>query len=344
MREQAAAISRCSACGASIDAREAECWICGAAVHRTALPPPRKTASDQRRLPAPEDRPYPYIEDENSSTALMVIPQRASQRPDIKPPVAASPAATARNVRLMRIGIGFAGAGLLLVTLGALSTYFIDRNASTAAAAPQPSPNATLVIVAPAATSAPIATIEPSATVAPATATSIPAATATRDVIAPSSTIPPPTQPPAVTASPTAVVEAGVSDQIYIVQRGDTCARIASAFGVSTADLLRINRLDASCPLQPQQQLIVPSGASRTPTARAPTATRTRAATATPDMSVATPTNTGDAGRTYVVGAGDNCLEIARSFGVTVDNLIRENSLDAQCRLSVNQVLRIPTP
>ncbi|MBN2385829.1 MAG: LysM peptidoglycan-binding domain-containing protein [Anaerolineales bacterium] len=44
----------------------------------------------------------------------------------------------------------------------------------------------------------------------------------------------------------------------YTVQEGDTCAGIASAFGVSVQDLIQANHLDANCRLEPGQVLVIP--------------------------------------------------------------------------------------
>jgi LysM repeat protein len=131
------------------------------------------------------------------------------------------------------------------------------------------------------ATAAPVATEiaapAPTATVAPATATSAPSAT-------PEPTAQPTELPTLVPTEALTPTVAAVADQTYIVQRGDTCSRIATAFGVTVAELIQINQLADNCPLRPDQQLIIPAGAQRTP-ARPAAPAPTRPAAETPAAS-----------------------------------------------------------
>ena len=48
--------------------------------------------------------------------------------------------------------------------------------------------------------------------------------------------------------------------------------------------------------------------------------------------------------RTYIVKAGDNPAAIARQFGTTADDLLKENNIADPRTLQVGQSLRIPTP
>ena len=114
--------------------------------------------------------------------------------------------------------------------------------------------------------------------------------------------------------------------QTHTVAAGETCAEIASRYGISVADLIRVNRtINADCTnLRQGENLRIPSAApttaSGTPTPRA-----------------------GASGRTHTVAAGDTCADIAASFGVSVEALINANGLDADCtNLQLDQVLQIP--
>ncbi len=114
----------------------------------------------------------------------------------------------------------------------------------------------------------------------------------------------------------------------YTVKSGDTCGAIARQFNVAVEDLLRINRnIDAGCGnIHEGDTLRIPS-AGASPTAGAAFGTGP-----TPKPS----------GKNYTVVAGDTCSDIARSYGVKVEDLIALNSLDAACSLKVGQALKIP--
>ena len=113
--------------------------------------------------------------------------------------------------------------------------------------------------------------------------------------------------------------------QTHTVAAGETCAEIASRYGISVADLVRVNRtINADCTnLRQGENLRIPSAA--------------------PSNASGTPTPSGASGRTHTVAAGDTCADIAASFGVSVEALISANGLDADCtNLQLGQVLRIP--
>lgn len=112
----------------------------------------------------------------------------------------------------------------------------------------------------------------------------------------------------------------------HTVAGGETCADIASRYGISVAELIRVNRsINADCTnLREGENLRIPStvptAAAGTPTPRA-----------------------GASGRTHTVAPGDTCADIAASFGVGADALIAANGLDADCtNLQPGQVLQIP--
>lgn len=69
---------------------------------------------------------------------------------------------------------------------------------------------------------------------------------------------------PSTTASPTAGPVLGTgptpkpSGKTYTVVSGDSCDAIARSYGVKLQDLIALNKLDASCPLQIGQVLKIP--------------------------------------------------------------------------------------
>lgn len=130
--------------------------------------------------------------------------------------------------------------------------------------------------------------------------------------------------------SPVAGAGTTSQPQTHTVAAGETCAAIASRYGISVAELIRVNRaINDSCTnLREGDKLRIPAA--------------TTTATATAAAGTPTP-RAGASGRTHKVAPGDTCGAIAASFGVSVDALIRANGLDAACtNLQPGQVLTIP--
>jgi LysM repeat protein len=99
----------------------------------------------------------------------------------------------------------------------------------------------------------------------------------------------------------------------YIVTEKDTLASIASSFGISLAQLAQANDLSSENIISVGQKLIIPS----------------------------TPQDT--ANYIYTVVAGDTCRSIASTFNISIEDLITNNNLPADCStLSIDQVLVIP--
>lgn len=94
--------------------------------------------------------------------------------------------------------------------------------------------------------------------------------------------------------------------------------------------------LNADTPAEAAELLTDPG----TPTA-SPTVTNTPTMTVTPTE---VPTYTPLPPIEYTVKPGDACAGIAATFGVSVQSIILENNLSANCDLSVGQVLNVPQP
>ena len=119
--------------------------------------------------------------------------------------------------------------------------------------------------------------------------------------------------------------------QKYTVVSGDTCGAIASKYGITAADLIKVNRtIDAGCTnLHAGDILTIPAPAagSTTTTGGGPTATP----------------RPGGA-KTYTVQAGDTCGAIAASYGVDLAKLLAANpAINANCtNLAPGQTVNIP--
>jgi LysM repeat protein len=114
----------------------------------------------------------------------------------------------------------------------------------------------------------------------------------------------------------------------YTVKSGDTCAAIAAQFKITTDDLLKNNRtIDAGC-----------TNLHAGDTLRIPASTPAAGSTTTLG-SGPTPRPTG---KSYTVASGDTCDAIARSYGVTLQNLNAANGNMDCTKLQIGQVVNIP--
>lgn len=95
---------------------------------------------------------------------------------------------------------------------------------------------------------------------------------------------------------------------VYKVRRGDTLGAISQRFGVSVASIQQNNNLKDST-IFPDQELTIHAAAQSTRT-------------------VASETESSENSRTYQVQSGDSLYQIARKFGVSVDNIKRWNGLN----------------
>ncbi|MBI5949227.1 MAG: LysM peptidoglycan-binding domain-containing protein [Chloroflexi bacterium] len=120
--------------------------------------------------------------------------------------------------------------------------------------------------------------------------------------------------------------------QKYTVVSGDTCGAIAAKYGITAADLLKVNRtIDAGCTnLHAGDILTIPAPASG-----ATTTTNGSGPTATPRPGGA---------KTYKVQSGDTCGAIAASYGVDLAKLLAANpTINANCtNLAAGQTVNIP--
>jgi LysM repeat protein len=116
--------------------------------------------------------------------------------------------------------------------------------------------------------------------------------------------------------------------QTHTVQPGETLFRIALQYGVTVESLVAANGLTDASRIYAGQVLTIPSGAAPAaqPAVTSPQAINT----------------TGSTPYYYTVAPGDGLAKIARTFGITVQDLIAANSLIDPNQIQVGQKLIIP--
>ena len=111
------------------------------------------------------------------------------------------------------------------------------------------------------------------------------------------------------------------SESTYVIQRGDTLAKIATRYGVTVKQLTDLNGIK-------NPNLIVPGKTLKIP------GTTTTAPAATSSSS--------GSQKTYTVQAGDNLAGIAAKFSVTIQALQQTNNLSNPDQIYTGQILKIP--
>ena len=159
----------------------------------------------------------------------------------------------------------------------------------------------------------------------PGAATSTPTTTPTQPPATP--TVPPATTPvstpdgtPAATPSATATT----GPKYHTVELGDTLAKIARAYGVTSVAIVEANSLASADLIYVGQRLLIPEAGG----------TSSKSGTPIP---LPTPT-------IHVVQPGDTLSVIAKRYGTTVDRLVEINGLGSPDKLRVGMRLLIPGP
>lgn len=148
--------------------------------------------------------------------------------------------------------------------------------------------------------------------------------------------------PPAAAPAPPA------SAPRYTVASGDGLISIAIKLKVNLSVLLSANNLQRSSVIHPGMQLVVPAGGSlpsSTPTTTTPPTTTAPPATTTPPPTTTPPTTTtpgATTGEVYIVRSGDFLIGIASMLGVTLDDLLKVNSLTRQSLIYPGKRLQVP--
>lgn len=136
--------------------------------------------------------------------------------------------------------------------------------------------------------------------------------------------------PPVTT--PVDVPEKPVSDNIYVIQNGDSLSKIAARHGVKTAELQELNNIADPNKIRIGQKLILPAYAK--PSQSKPSAEKVASAAASATASA-------DDG-TYVVKSGDALSKIAKKFGVKQADLMAANGIKDANKIRIGQKLKIP--
>ncbi len=157
----------------------------------------------------------------------------------------------------------------------------------------------------------------------PGAATSTPTTTPTQPPATP--TVPPATTPVSTPdGTPAATPSATAGPKYHTVELGDTLAKIARAYGVTSAAIVEANSLASADLIYVGQRLLIPEAGG----------TSSKSGTPIP---LPTPT-------IHVVQPGDTLSVIAKRYGTTVDRLVEINGLGSPDKLRVGMRLLIPGP
>jgi len=135
---------------------------------------------------------------------------------------------------------------------------------------------------------------------------------------------------PVATQTPTPV-ENSIETEVYIVKKGDTLSKIASKNKMTVAQIKSVNNLKSDS-IRIGQKLILNKSANPTVASSAST-TKAPAASANKKVD--------PNAITYTVKSGDTLGAISKKYGVSVDTLMKNNSMTDARKLRVGQVLYI---
>lgn len=131
--------------------------------------------------------------------------------------------------------------------------------------------------------------------------------------------------------------------QTYIVQRGDTLSRIASAFNTTVDQLAQLNGIANPNRIQAGQELVIFASATGGPTTTQPAVAPTSPPVPTsPPIVMPVPTAPVSGTLTYIVRPGDNLYRIALRFSVSTRSLQEANNISNVNTIFAGQELIIP--
>lgn len=139
-----------------------------------------------------------------------------------------------------------------------------------------------------------------------------------------------------------------IAAQAYTVEKGDTLYSISRKYGVSVAELSKVNNLKNDNVIFAGQKLSIPdvqsdtSPAERTVKASADTASKTETARDTDKTKRQASSESKRSYDTYTVQRGDTFYNIAKVNDISVAKLKELNAIDDESRLRVGQKLKIP--
>lgn len=128
--------------------------------------------------------------------------------------------------------------------------------------------------------------------------------------------------------------------QAYALQPGEKLEQVAPRFGITLADLKRVNGLHGKIRVQPGQTLLVPSQGETE---------LDIAAFASPEAATPAPTANRQSNRFHTVRKGETLQAIARRYDISVNSLkqannLKGNALRAGRRLTITTAAATPAP
>jgi LysM repeat protein len=152
-----------------------------------------------------------------------------------------------------------------------------------------------------------------------------------------------PVLPAAANAATTANTAKPPAVRRHQVKPGENLTKIAIAYQTTAAEIMAANQLKEGAVLRQGQSLVIPSGKTAANGADAP---KTAANTATPANTATTPKADVPATRTtpgtYTVKKGDTMTSIAKSHGLSLEELTKANKNTDPKKLQLGQVLKLP--
>ena len=133
----------------------------------------------------------------------------------------------------------------------------------------------------------------------------------------------------AVPPVPAVIAPKETAPKQYIVKAGDNPTKIAMNLGVKTEELLAANNLKDGAILRQGQALTIPTPK---PPAK-PAAVETRKTDVPPTRTTA---------GTHTVKKGDTATSIAKTYGLTAEEILKLNKITDAKKLQLGQVLTIP--
>ena len=140
----------------------------------------------------------------------------------------------------------------------------------------------------------------------------------------------------AVPPVPAATTPKETAAKQYVVKAGDNATKIAIAYGLKTDELLAANNLKEGAILRQGQPLVIPAPKS----AARPVAVETHKAEVPAKQTDVPPTRTTPG--THVVKKGDTATSIAKTYGLTAEEILKLNKIADAKKLQLGQVLTIP--
>jgi len=143
---------------------------------------------------------------------------------------------------------------------------------------------------------------------------------------------------------------AAADEATYVVRKGDTLYSISRRFEVPISELLKANGLREGAPIIEGRKLVIPSGSFGVlPASPVPAAAPSPPPAAASPLPPAPPRHAPHPGspappgsRIHVAKAGETFYRIARTYGITVDELLKANGIPKNGVLKAGQRLAIP--